>query len=65
MAEPEEPPPPKKTIRSFYKSLYSTKLENLEEMSNFVHRFQVPKLNPDQISDLNCLISPKEIENSH
>jgi hypothetical protein len=33
------------TIRSFYKRLYSTKLENLDEMSKFLHRYQVPKLN--------------------
>jgi hypothetical protein len=31
----------KKIIRSCYKSLYSTKLENLDEMHNFLHRYQV------------------------
>ena len=50
------------TIRSFYKRLYSTKLENLDEMGNFLDRYQVPKLNQDQINDLNSPISPKEIE---
>jgi hypothetical protein len=30
-------------IRSYYKTLYSTKLENLEEMDNFLDRYQVPK----------------------
>jgi hypothetical protein len=40
-------------IRSYYKRLYSTKLENLDEMNNFLDRYQVPKLNPDQIKDLN------------
>jgi hypothetical protein len=42
--------------------LYSTKLENLDEMHNFLDRYQVPKLNQDQINDLNCPIFPKEIE---
>ena len=42
------------TIRSFYKRLYSTKLENLEEMDKFLDRYQVPKLNQDQNNDLNC-----------
>ena len=28
------------TIRSFYKKLYSTKLENLDEMDKFQDRFQ-------------------------
>jgi hypothetical protein len=52
----------KKKIRSYYKSLYSTKLENLDEMDNFLDRYQVPKLNQDQINDLNSPIFPKEIE---
>jgi hypothetical protein len=39
-----------------------TKLENLNEMNNFLDRYQVPKLNQDQIKDLNSCISPKEIE---
>jgi hypothetical protein len=49
-------------IRSYYKRLYSTKLENLDQMDNFLHRYQVAKLNQDQINDLNSPISPKEIE---
>jgi hypothetical protein len=49
-------------IRSYYKSLYSTKLENLDEMDKFPDRHQVPKLNQDQVNDLNSPISPKEIE---
>ena len=31
-------------------------------MNNFLNRYQVPKLNQDQINDLNSPISPKEIE---
>ena len=31
-------------------------------MNNFLDRYQVPKLNQDQIKDLNSPISPKEIE---
>ena len=50
------------TIRSFYKRLYSTKMENLDEMDKFLDRHQVPKLNKDQFNDLNSPISPKEIE---
>ena len=37
-------------------------MENLDEMDNFLDRFQVPKLNQDQINDLNNPIVPKEIE---
>jgi hypothetical protein len=52
----------KNTIRSFYTRLYSTKLENLHEMDKFIERYQVPKLNQDQVNDLNSPISPKEVE---
>jgi hypothetical protein len=30
--------------------LYSGKLENLDDMDNFLDRYQVPKLNQDQIN---------------
>jgi hypothetical protein len=52
----------KNIIRAYYKRLYSTKLENWDEMDNFLDRYQLPKLNPDQVNDLNSPISPKEIE---
>ena len=42
--------------------LQSTKLENLYEMDNYLNRYQVPKLNQDQINHVNCPITPKEIE---
>jgi hypothetical protein len=32
-------------IRSYYKRLYSKKLENLYEMDKFLDRYQVTKLN--------------------
>jgi hypothetical protein len=50
------------TIRSFYKRLYTIKLENLDEMDKFLERYQVPKFIQDQVNDLNSTISPKEIE---
>jgi hypothetical protein len=52
----------KNTIRSFYKRLYSTKLEDLDEMDKYLDRYQVPKLNQDQVNDLNNPIPPQEIE---
>nr|AAS66223.1 LRRG00132 [Rattus norvegicus] len=51
-----------KIIRSYYKNLYSTKFENLQEMDNFLDRYQVSKLNQEQINQLNNPITPKEIE---
>jgi hypothetical protein len=49
-------------IKFYYKRLYSTKLENLAVIENFLDRYQVPKLNQYQINDLNSLISAKEID---
>jgi hypothetical protein len=40
----------------------STKLENLDEVDNFLDRYLVPKLNKDQINHINSLITPKGIE---
>jgi hypothetical protein len=34
----------------------------VDEMDKFLDRYQVPKLNQDQINDLNSPIAPKEIE---
>ena len=42
--------------------LFSTNLENLDEMDKFLDRYQVLRLNQDRINDLNSPISPKEIE---
>jgi hypothetical protein len=38
------------------------KLENLDERNDFLVRYQVLKLNQDQINNLNSPITPKEIE---
>jgi hypothetical protein len=51
-----------KIIRSYHKSQYMTKLENLDEMDKLLERYQVQMLNQDQVNDLNSPISPKEIE---
>jgi hypothetical protein len=37
-------------------------MENLDEMDKFLDRYKVPKLNQDQINDLNSPIFPIEIE---
>lgn len=49
-------------IRSYYKSLYSTILENLYGMDNFLDRYQVRKLSQDHTKHLNSPITTKEIE---
>jgi dsDNA-specific endonuclease/ATPase MutS2 len=39
-----------KIIRYNYKSLYSTKLENLDEMDGFLDRYHIPKLKKEQVT---------------
>ncbi|KAL6082836.1 hypothetical protein STEG23_030388 [Scotinomys teguina] len=49
-------------IRSYFKNLYSTKLENLEKMDEFMDRYHIPKLDQDQIDNMNRPITLEEIE---
>ena len=51
-----------RVIRLYFESMYSTKLENLKEMDNFLDKYHLPKLNQDQISKLNRPITAEEIE---
>jgi len=43
-------------------NLYSTKLEHLDEMNDFIHTNHIPKLNHVQINHMKSHITPKEIE---
>ena len=38
-------------VRSYDKSLYATKLENMKEMDNFLDKHHIPKLNQDQVNN--------------
>jgi hypothetical protein len=49
-------------IRSYSKRLYSTKLTKLDEIDNFLDRYQGSQLNQDYINDFNSPISSIEIE---
>jgi len=37
-----------KTIREYYEQLYGNKLDNLEEMDNFLESYTLPKLNQEE-----------------
>jgi hypothetical protein len=52
----------KRIIRYYFKTLYSTKLENLNEMVDFLYRYHLQKLNQDKVTHLNSHIIPKEIK---
>ena len=51
-----------KTIREYYKQLYASKSDNLEEMDNFLETYSLPKLNQVEIDQLNRPTTRNEIE---
>ena len=48
--------------RDYYHQLYANKMDNLEEMDKFLEKYNVPKLNQEEIENLNRPISSTEIE---
>ena len=49
-------------IRDYYHQLYANKLDNLEDMDKFLEKHNFPKLNQEEIENLNRPITSKEIE---
>ena len=49
-------------IRDCYQQLYANKMRNLEEMDEFVEKHKLPKLNQEEIENLNRPITRTEIE---
>jgi hypothetical protein len=49
-------------IREYFEILYSNKLENLEEMDEFLGTYDLPKLNQEGSNNLNSYITNNEIE---
>ena len=52
-----------KTTREYYEQLYANKFDNLEEMDKFRETYSWPKLNQEEIDQLNRPITRNEIEN--
>ena len=50
------------TFRSYFGNLYSKKFENSKGMDKFLDNYHLPKLNQEQINNLNRPITPNEIE---
>ena len=42
-----------KVIRDYYQQLYANKMDNLEEMDKFLEKYNLPKLNQEEIENLN------------
>ena len=49
-------------IRDYYQQLYANKMDNLEEMDKFLEKYNFPKLNQEEIENLNRPITSTEIE---
>jgi hypothetical protein len=49
-------------IRDYFENLYSNKFKNLKEIDRFLDTFDHPKLNQEDISNLNRSITQNEIE---
>ena len=40
-------------IRDYYQQLYANKMDNVEEMDKFLEKYNFPKLNQEEIENLN------------
>ena len=49
-------------MRDYYKQLYANKMDNLEEMDKFLERDNLPRLNQEEIENINRPITSIEIE---
>ena len=49
-------------IRDYYKQPYANKMDNLGEMDKFLERYNIPRLNQEEIESMNRPITSNEIE---
>ena len=49
-------------MRDYYKQLYANKMDNLEEIDNFLEKHNLPTLNQEEIENINRPITNSEIE---
>ena len=49
-------------IRDYYEQLYGNKMDNLEEMDRFSEKFNLPRLNQEEIEIMNNPVKSTEIE---
>ena len=52
----------KKIIKDYYQQLYANKMDNMEEKDKFLEKYNFPKLNQEEIENLNRPITSMEIE---
>ena len=49
-------------IRDYYEQLYGNKIANLDEVDRFLEKFNLPRLNQEEIEIMNNTITSTEIE---
>ena len=49
-------------MRDYYKQLYANKMDNPEEMNKFLEKYNLPRLNQEEIENINRPITSNEIE---
>ena len=49
-------------IRDYYQQLYANKMDNMEEMDRFLEKFNLPRLNQEEIEIMKNPITSTEIE---
>ena len=49
-------------MRDYYKQLYANKMETLEERDKFLEKHNLPRLNQEEIENINRSVTSNEIE---
>ena len=50
-----------KIIKDYYEQLYANKMDDLEEMEKFLEMYNLPRLNQEEIENMNRPITSNEI----
>ena len=51
-------------IRDYYRQLYTNKMDNLKEMDKFFKKYNLPRLNQEEIANINRPVTSTEIESA-
>ena len=49
-------------VRNYYEELYAKRFVNLEEVDKFLEKYNLPRLNEEEVESLNRTITTDEIE---
>ena len=49
-------------LRDYYKQLYTSKMDNLEEIEKYLAKHNLPRLNQEEIENMNRPITSSDIE---